>query len=64
MKINRERRRSQRRGKRVTCPLEYRGLEGCGHELEIVRMTADGLVECSNCGLWFAPEDVADLRAA
>ena len=60
MKIKRERRQSQI----VICPLEYRGLRGCGCELEIVRMSSNGLVECANCGLWFAPDHVTELRAA
>jgi len=54
--------RKRRRSQSVICPLEYRGREGCGVELSYAYTTDNGLIECPNCGLWFAPDDVTELR--
>jgi hypothetical protein len=43
---------------KVTCPLEYKGLHGCGCALRYTRTTDNGLIECPRCGLWFAPTRV------
>jgi hypothetical protein len=62
--------RSRHDGQSVVCPRAYRGLEGCGVRLRYVRTTDNGLIECPNCGLWFAPgnatecRDVKELHAA
>lgn len=45
-------------GMNVTCPVEYKGLTGCGHALTYFTTNDAGLIECPNCGLWFAPAGV------
>ena len=57
MRIKRNR-REVTSGTNVTCPVEYKGLTGCGHALTYLSTNDAGLIECPNCGLWFAPTDV------
>jgi hypothetical protein len=50
--------RNSREGTSVICPVEYKGLTGCGEALRYFCTNDAGLIECPNCGLWFAPTDV------
>jgi len=50
--------RNGREGTSVTCPVDYKGLTGCGEALRYFSTNDAGLIECPNCGLWFAPTDV------
>ena len=54
--------RNSREGTSVICPVEYKGLTGCGEALRYFRTDDVGLIECPNCGLWFAPTDVPARR--
>ena len=58
MMIKRNRREVTTSVTSVTCPVEYKGLTGCGEAFRYSFTNDAGLIECPNCGLWFAPPGV------